>query len=50
MKPAHITLHWDGKTLKLDKDQKSPRVGVYVSSIDNQKQSKLLEPPEAKGG
>ena len=48
--PPRVALHWDGKTLKVKGSQKSGRVCVYLSAIDESKTKKLLAVPETKSG
>ena len=48
--PQQVSLHWDGKTLKMKGKIKSNRVAVYISGTDGEKVRKLLGIPETKDG
>lgn len=48
--PGLVSLHWDGKILKVKGGLTSNRVAVYVAGIDSEKRQKLLGAPEVKIG
>ena len=48
--PEKISIHWDGKTLKMKGNLKSNRVCVYVSGADGENVRKLLGVPETTAG
>ena len=50
VKPKHVTVHWDGKILKLQAGVTSDRCCVYISGADGAKVSKLLGIPEIPNG
>ena len=50
VKPKHVTVHWDGKILKLQAGVTSDRCCVYISGANAEKISKLLGVPEIPNG
>ena len=48
--PSRVSVHWDGKSLKLKAGQKSNRVCVHLSGADSSKAQKLLGVPEVNSG
>lgn len=45
-----VSLHWDGKVLKMKGNIKSNRIAVYVVGTDGEKVRKLLGIPDSPGG
>ena len=50
VKPKYITVHWDGKILKLEAGISSDRCCVYISGANEEKLTKLLGVPEIPNG
>ena len=48
--PDHITVHWDGKILKVKGNIKSNRVCVHIAGADATRVQKLLGVPEVESG